>query len=338
MQIKFEATSGRASTPSVSINQHRPTAVGSIAAALLLLGATATAVHGDERLSAELFDPATPDRPTVDVHVGGSHSFRGSLDDGGSVAVTRAAIDTSLRLKLAEPLTLALSAGFQYDNYDFGGIPFPVVGSTIDPWDDIHTLRFGGLLTYAINQQWSVSGGLFGQFSQERGASWQDGFSGGGLVSVSYRFGERGVIGGGVGVTSAIEDDARLFPVFVIDVPLTDTIRISSLRVPTPLARNGIEIICNAAPTLEFALGTRYDRSRFRLNDSGSVPGGIGEDLEIPVWLRCTWTPAPNMRVDLMAGVIAWREFRISEGNGLRIDTDRGNATATLGAAFSMTF
>jgi len=314
---------------------HRP--VISIVALSCGLASTLP-LAADQIIPGEAFAPPPERKVDVIVSAGGAHEFRRSLDDGGSVSVSRAAIDTTFRLQLAEPLSLALTVGYRYDLYDFGGAPFPNVASTLDPWDDIHTLSFGGMLSYRINDVWTVSGGGFGQFSAERDASWSDAFTGGGLVSLTYRMGDRGIIGGGIGVTSSIEDDAKFFPVVVVDMPITDSLRVTTLRVPTPIVRSGVEIVYEPAKSCEIALGIKSDRRRFRLNDRGSVPDGVGEEKDLPLWLRGSWKPSPTVRVDLIAGVILWREFGIADQNGLRIDTDNGKPAFFAGAGLRFEF
>lgn len=322
--------------PSCSSNHSAPLRRG--AGTIVIVLSAATVAVAEDFVPSTAFAPPDEKRVEVDVRFGAAHEFRSSLDDAGSVEVTRGAIDTSLRLNLAEPLSVSFGLGYRFDHYDFGGAPFPVINSTMDPWDDIHTLGFSGLVSYRINDTWTLNGGLFGEFSAERSASWSDAFSGGGLVSVTYRMGERGIIGAGVGMTSAIEDDAKFFPVFVLDLPLNDSLRLTTLRVPAPVFSNGIELVYQASPECELSIGARMERRRFRLNDEGSVADGIGEDRDIPVWIRASWSPTATTRLDLMTGVVAWREFGIADENGLRIDTDRGEPAFFVGAAFRMTF
>lgn len=78
-----------------------------------------------------------------------------------------------------DSLMLALQGDYRAVGYDF-------VGSD-DPLDTIHVLRLNPMLTYVLNDKWSLIGGPSFQLSAEAGADVGDAVTGGGSAGVGYK-------------------------------------------------------------------------------------------------------------------------------------------------------
>ena len=65
-----------------------------------------------------------------------------------------------------------------------------------------------------------------------------------------------------------------------------------------------------------FSLEGRYEKTRFRLDDAGSVPGGVGQDRSIPVALAAIYMPAPDLELSLLGGAEFSGELSLEDANG----------------------
>lgn len=252
---------------------------------------------------------------------GFTHRFDSDVDSGGDVSVNTfsAGLDAATQLNADVGLDLRFNYGIA--DYSFGG---STGFGGLNPWSDIHTITFGAIITMNIDNRWTVFGGPIFQFARETGADWGDSFTGGALLGATYKARDNLLIGGGIAITSQIEDNARFFPILVFEWGFADHWRISS-RGPsggrTSLEFTGLELICDPCPQWEFALGGGSSYSRFRLDNDGVAPNGVGQDDSTPFWLRASWHPTGDISVDALAGYLF--------GGGLSLDNSHGHGVAS---------
>jgi hypothetical protein len=208
---------------------------------------------------------------------------------------------------------MTLLFDYEYSDYQWSG---DTGLNSREPWSDIHTIGISALFTFRPANEWAIFGGPIFRFSGETDADFGDAFTGGGLVGASYRFSNELVLGGGLGVVSQIEDRVRWFPVVVLDWEIVNGVRLTSRTAASTVGRTGLELVFEASRDWEVAIGGAYEKRRFRLDDGGDFPGGVGEDVGYPVWGRLTYLPNPNLELTLYGGVIA--------GGNFGVDTDGG--------------
>lgn len=286
-----------------------------------------------------LLAPPPPDQKITTIVVGGGgYQFRTDLDDGGSLALTRAVAGTQVRYAFTDTLALGLNFGFRFDRYEWGGDAFPALGPSADPWRDIFTVGIGAVMNWQVDDRWTVSGGPIFQFSGESSVEAGDAFSGGGLVGAAYRVNDDLLIGGGVGVVTRIEDDPLVFPQIVLDWRISDAWRLTTRGGPTAVLRQALELVYAPDKQLEFAVGARGEYLRFRLDDQAIAPDGIGEEESVPMWLRASWKPLPRLRLDLYAGVTIWSQFTVSDSVGGVVARDTLEPAPFVAGYVSWTF
>jgi len=276
-------------------------------------GAASEAGLGAEALIAP---PPSGERAQAIVGGAAAYQFRTDFEDGGDLATTRFALGTQFRFAFSEQLSLGLNLGYRFDRYEFGGNVFPSLGPGVNPWRDIQTVGLGAVLAWRLDDQWTLSGGPIGQFSGEESVDAGDAASGGGLIAASYRVSESLLLGGGVGVLSRIEDDPAVFPIILVEWRINDQLRLSTRGGPTAVLREGAELIWSPVKQLELALGARYEYVRFRLSEGNTFSDGIGEEQAIPIWLRASWLPTANIRLDFFGGLAPWGEIKLSDRSG----------------------
>jgi opacity protein-like surface antigen len=289
-----------------------PIAIATLAVVFCLALTPALAQDSEETLGEEA-------RPQAGLVGEAGYAWQGKadIDGGGDMQVNRFDVGLIGRLDPMERLRWTNTLFFAVNDYDFDGGGF----STGDPWGTILTLRLLTKLRYQINDQWGVFGGGVFIFSPESGANWGDSFTGGGLLGADYTHSKNLFVSLGVAVISQIEDDARVVPQVILNW-LPDehwAVRVGAVPASGGAAAAG-EVAYRIIDPLEIGLGLLYNQRRFRLDDSGPAPDGVGEDNNLPLRLRLGWDIIPQLSLHFLAGVALAGEVKLDDRFGNRID------------------
>jgi len=268
------------------------------------------------------------------VRGGGIVQTDTDLDEGGSFQSTRFNIQAGQGYRWGYTDAVSLTLGYSYDGYDFsnGGDGL----AARDPWSDINTISLSAPMRYGINRQWSAFLIPSVRSTGESGADFDDTLSGGVFTGVSYRFGDRLTIGPGVGVVGQIEDSATIFPVLIIDWKITDTISLETGRGLAATLGPGLTLTYKPHERWRFYAGGRYEKLRFRLDSSGTIPGGIGEDKSFPLYGGCSYTVGENTTINFLAGVELGGELRLEDEDGEKIADDSYDSVPFFGLTFNI--
>ncbi|WP_295437931.1 hypothetical protein [uncultured Thiodictyon sp.] len=244
----------------------------------------------------------------------GAHQFSADRDGGGTVAMD----ETALRIGVSRPLTpslrLGLNLGYAEFAYDFTAGAQELAAAA--PWSTIRSARAGVSLNARLGDRWTLFALPSIRWAAEDGAALDDGAFGGVLAAASYRVSDRLTIGPGFGAFSEIEGDASLFPILALDWRLTDTL---SLNTGGGLAASrgpGLVLEWRPADAWTLSLGARYENERFRLNDQGPAPNGVGQDSSIPIYLGVVRTLGRFVSLSLIAGAKTAGNLRLENAQG----------------------
>lgn len=246
--------------------------------------------------------------------------FDTDIDGGGSFAVDRASLQVGLSRLFDRDRSLGISLAYSYDGYDFSGLKD-------EPWSDIHSLRLSVPLRWKLAQDWSLFAVPTLRSSLEDGADFTDGLSGGFLGGVSYRVGEHLSIGPGVGVLSQLEDSTSVFPLLLIRWAIRDDLKLETGRGFGASRGPGLNLVWQASESWKLSLGTRYEKFRYRLDDRGQAPEGVGEERGVPVYLGVNYATGPFSELSLYAGAKFGGSLRLDDSSGDRVsrrDFDTG--------------
>jgi len=293
--------------------------------ALLLLAAPALAqppgagFGGDERISLSIMPVSQLD---TGVEGGGNYSFNGML----------------FRLDYDFPARSATSfgVGISYDLVDYrfsGSSGF----AALDPWGTVHGLNISFPIRKLSREGWSFMVLPSVGVGMESGADWQEAMEYGAVVSTFKQFGEKLNLGFGVGAFYRLEK-TDVYPMIVVSWHITERLVLGNPFRPGPAGPAGLELSYRINSEWEIAGGGAYRSNRFRLNNDGLVPNGIGEVLGLPVFSRLTWSPNRNTTLDLYAGAFLDGELTLEDSEDEQItsaDTDTG---ALLAFGFSTKF
>ncbi len=263
---------------------------------------------------------------------GAVYQFDTDLDEGGSYDVKRFTLEAGQGYGWDPRTSVSFALGYRYDGYSFSR------GSGIAaaaPWEDVHSLSLGVPMRRGIGENWSAFMIPSVQSSGESGSSFDETITGGILTGFAYRFGERLTIGPGFGVVSQLEDSASIFPVLIVDWKITDKLSLETGRGLGASLGPGLTLNYQATHHWSFSVGGRYEKVRFRLDDEGTVPGGIGEDSSFPLFAGFTYSYSPEIKLSLVGGVEFGTEFVLEDSDGNRIMKESSDPGGFLGLTFS---
>ncbi|MFH1943007.1 MAG: TonB-dependent receptor [bacterium] len=304
-----------------------------ILAVLFLIAAPTVAAAGENRKrNAGL---ASKIGWSVFTRGGYVHQMDTDIDNGGSFSVNRFFVQGGPTHVSDAGTSISLAIGYGFDGYDFSGNSG--FGGR-KPWEDIHSLRFSIPLRWKINEQWTgfVSPAL--RFTGEKGADFGDSLNGGGFAAFSYRFSDRLSIGPGVGVLTQLEDSTRVIPILVINWKITDDLSLNTGRGTGATLGPGLTLDWRLSRAWLFSLGGRYERLRFRLDETGTVSNGIGEDRSFPIFGGIGYSFTPLVRISVLGGVEVGGELRLEDEKGHTIIKENHDPAGFLGVAFSARF
>jgi hypothetical protein len=269
-----------------------------------------------------------PPSPRFSVSAAGQLGFDSDLDGGGEIGISRVGTRIDAEIDLSDQVTLGLRTTYELSLYDFSGGVSDL--GAADPWDDVHFLTLQGNLQWKLDQHWIVYGGPVLRFARESGASWEDGFTGGGFAGATYIVNERLIVGGGFGVQSDIEDDARVYPIIVLSWTFSDQWRLQSTSGLPNIAGAGLELVWQPLDDWTFSVGGHYEFRRFRLDDDGAAPMGVGEETVVPIWVKASYKVDDNVSLDLYAGMLTFRQFDFEDNDGNTIGEADADPAPTI--------
>jgi hypothetical protein len=280
--------------------------------------------------------PESGDSPLRwDLQAGAVYQSSSSLDEGGDMSAGRYFVSGGLGKVFAGRWRVAGAIGYGEDRYDFSGSSG---FGALDPWERVRELRFSVPVQYFANRDWTVYAIPSLRFNAESGADLNDGTNGGLITGAAYRVNDRFTIGPGLGVFSELEDSASIFPILIIDWKITETLSLETGRGFAASRGPGLQLRWDASSSWMFALGGRYEKTRFRLNDSGPAADGIGQDRAVPLFAMAEYAFSKDTRVSLLGGAEVGANLRLEDSSGGYI-TDTDISTAPFfGATFRTRF
>ena len=265
------------------------------------------------------------------------YQFDTDLDEGGSYDATRFNIQAGQSYAWDRRTIVSLTLGYSYDGYSFSaGNGTGIAG--LNPWDDIHSLSLSAPMRIGFNDNWSAYFIPSLRSSGESGADFDETVTGGAFAGFAYRFGERLTIGPGLGVVSQLEESATVFPILIINWKITDRLSLETGRGLAATLGPGLTLNYRASQVWNFAIGGRYEKLRFRLDEDGKVPNGLGEDRSFPLFASSTYSVNPQTKFSLVGGVELDGKLEIDDEDGDTITKESYDPGLFLGLTFNKRF
>ena len=263
------------------------------------------------------------------------HQMDTDIDNGGSFSVNRFFIQGGPSYVPDKATSISVAVGYGFDGYNFSG---NTGFGGRKPWEDIHSLRFSIPYRWKIDEKWTgfVSPTL--RFTGEKEVDFDDALTGGGFAGFSFRYSDRLTIGPGVGVLTQLEDSTRVIPILIINWKITDALSLNTGRGIGATLGPGLTLDWRLSHAWSFSIGGRYERLRFRLDEEGTVPKGIGDDRSFPIFGSIAYSFTPMIRIGILGGVEVGGELRLEDENGNTIIEENHDPAGFLGITFSARF
>jgi len=306
---------------------------GMIISLFLLIAVPTIAEAG--KISERNASPASKIGWSVFTRGGYVHQMDTDIDNGGSFSVNRFFVQGGPSYVSDKGTSISLAVGYGFDGYNFSGNTG--FGSR-NPWEDIHSLRFSIPLRWKINEQWTGFVSPTIRFTGEKEADFDNALTGAGFAGFSYRYSDSLTIGPGIGVLTQLEDSTRVIPILIINWKITDTLSLNTGRGIGATLGPGLTFDWRPSRVWSFSIGGRYERLRFRLDEEGTVPNGIGDDLSLPIFGGIAYSFTPMIRIGVLGGVEVGGELRLEDENGNTIIKENHDPAGFLGITFSARF
>lgn len=256
------------------------------------------------------------------------------LDGPGSVSMNHYEISAGLGHQLFEQLKTGLGVRYTLQDYEFSGRSG---FGGLTPWEDIHSYAISSSLSYSVDQHWSILVSPFVESSAESGADGGQSYSYGGFVFASYAASRDFILGFGGGVTSGLEETSFI-PTLFLRWQITEKLLLTNPLEAGPTGPAGLELSYTFSPRWNIGAGAAYKSHRFRLDDEGVAPDGIGEFSGVPVWVRLSWQPANHTTLALHGGYSFAGEVVLEDRDGNKITDDEYQSAPFAAASLEVTF
>ena len=290
----------------------------------LLAVFAATASDAQERRGS-----AGPVSVVIDGFVAGQG--KADLDGGGSFEATRAYLRAGAVYRYGGGASAGLFVSSGRLNYDFN-TPTPV-------FEDITDLSISVPIRFRAGERVSVFVAPSLRYDYERGASRSDGRTYGFFGGAAWKVSESLTIGPALGAFTQIEDDSlRVFPALLVDWDINDRFNLSTGTGLGATQGPGLTLSYATTDKTKLGLSARHENIRFRLNDQGPAPNGVGQDRSLPVVLSIDYEPFPRSSITAFVGAEFNGQLRLDDANGNRIDTRDYDPAPLVGAAVRLAF
>jgi hypothetical protein len=261
------------------------------------------------------------------------HQFKTDIDNGGEFSVDRFFVQGGVTYSPQIRRSVSLAFGYGYDAYDFSGSSGFVA---LQPWSHINSYRISMPVQWGLDEKWTLFFIPTLRSTAESGAELDDAVHGGGFAGFSYRFSDRLTLGPGIGAVTQIEDSASIFPVLLIDWKITDRLSLKTGRGTGATLGPGLVLDWRASEKWSLSLGGRYERLRFRLDDQGFAPDGVGEDRAFPIFGGINYTHSRRFQLSLVGGIELGGKLSLDDKDGNEIVSESHDPAAFIGLAFSL--
>jgi hypothetical protein len=262
------------------------------------------------------------------------HQFDTSLQKGGDFRVDKYLLRLDGAKRHSDLLRFGVGVSYDVNDYSFSDT---AVAPFVHPWDQVHVLNLSVNGIYSPDDKWKMFVAPSVGVAAESGADWADSLVYGGIVWTSYRFTPELVLGLGAGLFSKPED-VSAFPVIVIDWKISEHVRLSNPLNEGVTGPAGLEMSYKFGEDSSVAAGGSYRSQRFRLDDSGVVRNGVGEDKGFPVWLKLATKVGAKGNLSVLGGVIAGGKLTIEDCQGNTVEEQNYDASPFLSLTFSFKF
>lgn len=252
------------------------------------------------------------------------------LDRGGDFKVGGAVVRGGASRDFGGGTRAGVTLNYDYLDYSFST---PNSLAARSPWGVVQRYGLSLPISFAVGDGWRLGVAPSVDWFRENGASTGDSLVWGALFSATRRFADGNLIGLGVGAYDGIEKTS-VFPFLLVDWRLGERWRLINPLASGPTGPAGIELDYQFDGSWTAGVGVSYRVMRFRLDNDGPTPDGVGEERGVPVFLRVTRQFNDQMALHLYGGVVTAGQLRVENSSGNLLRKDDFDAAPFFGATF----
>ena len=273
---------------------------------------------------------ATPRwQPIVSVTPWGQDSS--GLDGGGSFRARGAIVRAGAAGPIGGGNRAGLTLSYDHTDYDFSP---PTAFGAVAPWGDVRRIGISAPVILRGATEWSYLVTPSVDYVMEDDAKSSEAVIYGAVLGAAKRFGPDQMLGLGIGAFDRLEE-LRVFPFILVDWRLTDRLRLANPLEAGPTGGAGLELSYQAGADWMLGGGAAYRSIRFRLDETGPFPNGIGEQRGIAGFVHAGRPLGGGFRFDLYAGAIFGGELRVENANGDKLISRDFDPAPFVGVAIS---
>ena len=258
----------------------------------------------------------------------------GDLDNGGDFSADGVLTNFGLSGPIGGDNRAGITFNFDYLDYSFGN---PVGFGGVAPWNVVQRYGLSVPLSFGLRENWMLGIVPSVNWFKEDGADTGDSLAWGGIVFASKRFASGNMIGPGIGVYELIEE-TRVFPLLLIDWRLGERWRLINPLSAGPIGPAGLELDYDFTKGWVAGFGGAFRRSRFRLSDTGPEPNGIGEQRDLPLFVRVTHNLGRQAQLHLYIGALVDGRLRVENPSGAELHEEAFDPAPFVGLTLQAHF
>ena len=281
--------------------------------------------------TAALAAKPQPGEVSASAALSGIYQFDTDLDHGGDFHWAAGIASGRVTRQITPQFSTGLALRYDYEDWKFSR---PVAFGGVAPWSHLNAPNISLDLGYAFDSDLQVGiSPLFG-WAFESGAKTSDALTYGAILAATKVFSPSLMLGVGVGVVRQI-DETKVFPFAIVRWQINDRWQLGNPFPAGPAGGAGLELTYAPDDHWEFAGGGAYRSTRYRLDDAGIAPGGIGENRFFPLFARVSRNFGAQTKVDLYAGVALGGRLKVQDANGTTIAKDDYSTAPLIGVTLS---
>ncbi|MBO9452176.1 hypothetical protein J7426_18015 [Tropicibacter sp. R16_0] len=254
------------------------------------------------------------------------------LSGGGEFSAERAFLRTGALYRFDSGASAGLFLSYGQFSYDFS-----LAGN--QPWDRIRDVRITAPVQFSVGESASVFISPQVRWDYEDGASSSDGRTYGVFAGIVWQVNPNLRIGPAFGAFSELgTNDTEVFPALLVDWDIAPRWNLSTGTGLGATQGPGVILSYQHTDAVSFSLGARSERVRFRLDNTGLAPGGVGEDQSIPVALSVDYAPNPGVRISAFVGAEFDGRLTLDSATGAQISRQDYDTAPIVGFAARIRF
>lgn len=284
---------------------------------------------------------ASPDTLTITFGTRALYTFEADSDrDGLDVSVWRVAGRIGFQNRVSDKMSVGVNLDHETSGYQFSGFRAALPAAEDDPFDTFHEQSLSLSVLYQLDDSWTLFLAPGINAAYESGADFGDSVTFGGIAAVGHQINKDLRIGGGVAISSELEDNTEVLPIISIDWQISERWRLTNDdRLRFINEQIGLNLIYAHDDTFSVLIGTGYRSREYRLtSDNTASDAGILEDTRFVVGAGVQWNFGRSGSLRLGGGVFVDQEFRVESSSGNELSEFESDPTGYIGVRAVLNF